>query len=104
MKHIFFTLLVSVCLLSISCGGDDAADCTSQSFSSEVNSAIDKVNTTGQAWATDPTSANCNAFINAANDYLDVVEGLDGCAGISQTDYDQAINSARAAINSLPGC
>ena len=84
------------------CGSDGGADCTAQQFSNEVNDAIDDVNAAGQVYANDPTTGNCNAFKNAANNYLNVVEDFDGCAGISQAEYNQAVDAARAAVNSIP--
>ena len=104
MKNSIFTSILFTTLILMSCGSDDASDCTQAQFSSEVNAAITGVNNAGTAWANDPSSANCNAFVSAANDYLDVVEGFNGCGVISQSDYDSQIDAARAAINTLPGC
>ena len=105
MKTLQYLLFAAALILTASCGDDnDPADCTSASFNQEVNAAINDVNAAGQAYANDPSTDNCNAFKDAANDYLDVVEDLDGCAGISAADYDQALDAARAAVNSIPGC
>ncbi len=104
MKYALFTLFFTAGFFFMSCGGDDAADCTQAQFSNEVNAAIDDVNTAGAAWANDPTTANCNAFVSAANDYLDAVEGFNGCGAISQSDYQAQVDAARDAINAIPGC
>lgn len=100
MKKLLLGFILISVFTFISCG-DDGADCTSQQFTNEVNAAIDKVNAAGTTWANDPTSANCQAFKDAANDYVNAVEGFDSCAGISQSEYDQAVQAARAAVNSI---
>ena len=101
MKKLLFGFFFLSVLSMMSCG-DDGSDCTSQQFTSEVNAAIDVVNAAAATWASDPSSDNCQAFKDAANDYVDVVEGFDTCAGISQSEYDQAVQAARAAVDSLP--
>lgn len=104
MKKFLFPALLAICLLFFSCG-DDASDCTEAQFTSEVNSAINALNAAGTAWGNDPSNSGlCNDYIDAANDYLSAIEGFKGCGVISQSDYDQQIQSARDAINSLPGC
>lgn len=104
MKKFISISILALALAFVSCG-DDGADCTSQQFSNEVNAAINDLNAAGSAWANDPGNTTlCNAYVDAANDYLDVVEGFDNCAGISQTDYQSQVDAARAALNGLPGC
>lgn len=104
MKKYIFSALLATGLLFASCG-DDASDCTQSEFTNELNSAISALNTAGAAWASDPTNSNlCDNYVDAANNYLDAVEGFKGCDVISQSDYEQQIDAARDAINSLPGC
>ena len=105
-----YRLLAIACLFGSSvlfthCGDDNGgADCTAAQFNSEVNDAIDKVNQAGMIYAMDPTTDNCNDFKDAANDYIDAVEDFEDCAGIgiSQAEYNQAIDAARQAVNSIP--
>lgn len=104
MKNSFFLILLLAAFLGISCGGDDAADCTQTQFNNEVNAAINNLNAAGQAYVNDQSSSNCNNFKDAANDYLDAVQRFEGCGVISQADYNQQVQAARDAINSIPGC
>ncbi len=101
MKNYFgFMLLLSVMLL-MSCGGNDLASCTAQSFNERVNETIQELNSKIQTYAQDPTPEKCNDYKEAANKYLDAVEGFRGCAGISQTDYELALSNARDAVSGI---
>ncbi len=100
MKKFVFLFALSLALSS--CGGDDGVDCNSSEFNSIINQEVAAVNAAGQAWATDPTTENCNAFKQAAQDYISAVEDFGNCNDISQTDYNMAIQAAREAANSIP--
>ena len=102
MKTLFTLLALFTFVAFMSCGGDDLADCTSNDFAQMVNAEIAALNAAGNAWANDPSQANCDAFKDAARDYLDAVEDLDGCAGVSQAEYDAAVASARDAVDQIP--
>ena len=88
-------------MVMTSCG-DDAVDCDAASFNSEVNAAINAVNAAGQTWANDPTQENCDALKDASNEYLDAVESYEGCDGFNQSDFQQALQQARQAVNDIP--
>lgn len=54
------------------------------------------------AYATDPTPANCQAYKDAANDYIDALEGVRSCVLASQlTAYNASIQQARDAIAAI---
>ena len=99
-------LLLSLILLSVSivssCGGEDI-DCTNpninQEWADEFQAALDA----GTAYATDPTSENCNAYRDALQDYLDVVKDYEECADTpeEQQDFDEAVQEAQGVINTL---
>ena len=86
----------------ISCGGDDVQDCNSSTFMTEVSDEIDLVNQAAAAFANDPSQTNCDAFKAAAQNYLDAVEGFSDCDGLTQAEFDQALEAARQSVNSIP--
>ena len=100
MKILFLSFFI--CVLFIACGDDNGVDCTSQEFNGIINNEVQAVNDAGNAWALDPTQANCDAFKQAAQDYIDAIEDFGSCNGISQTEYDQAVQAARAAADAIP--
>ena len=105
MKKILTFSILALSLSFISCGDDDPVDCTVNQFTTEVNAAIVDLNAAASAWVNDPTNtALCNSYVDAANGYLDAVQGFDGCGAISQADYQAQINAAREALDQLPGC
>lgn len=102
-------LLISSCLASIivfgftSCGKDDGAGCSS-AWASEVADEVDALTDASQAYALDPTTAKCNAYKDAAQDYVDALESFRGCSGLtgaSRTDWENAVNSAQASVNAI---
>jgi hypothetical protein len=101
MKYFFGLVFFLLVGLFSSCGGDDISDCTAAGFNEKVNATINDLNAAGTKWANDPTESNCKDYKKAADKYLDAVEDFDGCADISQADYDQALDNARAAVASI---
>lgn len=94
---IFFSAVV-LCIIS-SCGS--SVDCNENAFVNDVNATISALNNAGSAWATDPTTANCNAYKKAASAYLDAVKDYKDCEELIQANYQQALESARATVNSI---
>ena len=76
-------------------------ECTVEEFNSEIGDAISALNVAGQTWAMDPSTENCDKWREAANDYLDAVEDFDGCDVFDQTQYQQAVDQARDAVNAV---
>lgn len=102
LSRILIFLALGIFSLTISsCGDDDPADCTAQSFNTAQNAALDDVNNAGAVWANDPTQSNCDKLKDAANDYIDAIEDLEGCAGISNADYQAALQAARDVANGI---
>jgi len=100
MKKLLVSIVLTTLLLA-SCGGDDLADCTASSFNERINTEISALNNAITAFNGDNSEANCNAVKDAAQSYLDAVEDFDGCAGITQADYDQSLTAAREAVNAI---
>ena len=99
MKYLIpFTFLL---LLLASCG-DDAQDCNSSSFMTAISDEENQVSQAANAYANDPSQANCDAFKSAAQNYFDAVEEFEDCDGLSQAEFDQALAAARESINLIP--
>ena len=104
MKNTIIAILFASIFVMISCG-DDAADCTVQSYNSEVQSGIANINAAIQALNSDPTNSGlCDDFVDAANDFLDAMENFEGCDVIPQADYQVQLDQARQIVNDSSGC
>ena len=99
---IFFT----VCVLSMicACGGDDEGinGCDINEVNEALEDEVAALDAAGLVYANDPTTANCNAWKSAANIYLDEVEGFQTCDGLSQSEFNQIIEAAQAALDLIP--
>jgi len=85
-----------------SCGDDEPEiDCTSNNFVNTINALINDLNTAVTTYNNDPSSANCQALKDAANDYLDGVEAFDDCADLDQTQIDAQLQQARDAVDMI---
>ncbi len=99
-------VLLTICVFAIvcACGGDD--DGINGCDINEVNAALEDeiaaLDAAGLVYANDPTTANCNAWKSAANDYLDEIEGFQSCDGLSQSEFNQIVQGAQAALDAIP--
>ena len=102
MKKIFYFSFMILSLAFISCGDDDV-DCTSNNFVTSINALIDDLNAAVATYNSDPTSDNCEALKQAARDYLDGVEDFGDCSELDQTQYQDQLDQARDAVDTI-GC
>lgn len=107
MKTFNFWMLLLATSLFLSCGDDDgiagAACGNSFNFQVELQAEANALTAAATAYAQDPTTENCNAYVVAFNDYLDAAEDLEECALLvgQAAEYNAAIDEARADLNSL---
>ena len=109
MKKFFVLLpLMVFSMLIVSCGDDDGNDgnvnCSdSFSINNELNDEINAFATAAGAYGTDPSAANCQAYKDAAQDYLDALEALKDCAEEAGqlTSFNQALANLEAAFDTL---
>ncbi|WP_020570870.1 hypothetical protein [Neolewinella persica] len=105
MKNFFYLALVAFTLFTTGCGSDDdgpvgPAFCTDQAFSQAVSDAVMDLSAAAQAYANDQSTANCNAYKQAARDYLDEVKRFESCATIGQRqDFRDALQEAENNVN-----
>ncbi len=102
MKKFITSAMVCVAIVSMmvlsSCGNS----CDANDFSGQVQDAVSELQSAINAYAADPTEANCSAYKDKAQGYLDVVEGFSDCAAdIGQGQYDAAIQAARQSVNDI---
>ncbi|MCB0619851.1 MAG: hypothetical protein KDC41_14310 [Saprospiraceae bacterium] len=96
-------LLFSAAFLT-ACGGDDDADpCgTNFNYTLDLQDEADALSAAASTYAANPTTANCNAFVSAYQDYLNAAEDIADCVPTAdQAAYQQAIDDAQAALSAL---
>jgi len=105
MKYLFGFIIL---LMISSCGNDDngiggLSSCDADDFEMEVADELDNLNQAGMTFSNNPTSDNCDAFVAAAQSYIDAVEDfdVDGCAGLSQAEFNEVLQAARAALDAI---
>lgn len=104
MKNLLFIALLFVTLFSVGCGGDDDGDgpapgCTEQAYTQAVSNAVTELSSAASAFANDPSTANCNAWKTAAQNYLDEVKRFENCATLNtRDDFRDSIRNAEEAV------
>lgn len=101
----YFMAFISVGL--IACGDDDDdgnVDCNSSfSIQAELQDEIDAFTDAAFAYGNNPTPENCEAYKDAAADYLEAAEALQDCANqVGQgQEYQQALQAAQDSVDSI---
>jgi hypothetical protein len=102
-KKIFFSLFLMVAVFGFwTCSKDNKADACSGAWASELSNEA-KANA-AQAYGTDPTPANCNAYKQATQAYLDALEPCGNCATLTGQDrvaWQNALDSAQQSVDNL---
>jgi len=95
-----FTLLVTSC----SKDGDGGLAPCSVAWATDLQGELTAVISAGQAFGTDPSDANCNAYKSAYQDYINALKPYGNCAtltGQSRTDWQEAVAEAEADVATL---
>jgi len=105
-KKIFISLFVLVAVFSFwTCNDDNNNDSPcSVAWATELSNEITAVSAAAQAYATNPTSATCNSYKQAMQDYLDALEPYGNCAtltGQDRTEWQNALDDTQASIDAL---
>ena len=105
MKNSITLFIFSLLLFSIGCGNDDPTDAgnCSTDFAQSFEDELQAVSNASQAYGSDPSTANCEAFKAAYIDYLDALDGWEECANFYNqvTEWEQAIDAARMAADNI---
>jgi hypothetical protein len=73
-------------------------------WATQLSAEVNAMSVAAQAYATDPTLANCNAYKSAYQKYLDALEPFADCTGWTdqqKNELQAAIDEAQQEINSL---
>ena len=101
MKYLFGILMICS-VMFVSCGDDEPeVNCTITNFNTSINAAIDELNAAITVFNDENSVENCDAVKDAANAYIEAVEDFEGCAEISAEVYDDALQSANAALATI---
>ena len=97
-----FIVLCILAFMTSGCGGDDV-DCTEANLEQNWANEFQAVINAGTAYASDPSSGNCNAYKDALKEYLDVIDDFEECADEvdEQESFNEALKEANDAIDSL---
>lgn len=106
IKKIFFSLFLAIAVFGFwTCDkSNDNNDLCSGAWASELTNEANAMINAAQTYATNPTPANCNAYKQAAQDYLDALEPYGNCStltGQDKVDWQNAVDGAQQSVNSL---
>ncbi|MEL6925782.1 MAG: hypothetical protein AAFO94_17180 [Bacteroidota bacterium] len=98
-------LLFAIAFLSTTaCKKETVSTCGANwVLANEVSDEINALSVAVNDYAQDQSTANCNAYVAALNDYIDAVEALEDCArSVGQLqEFNEAIEDARDDLNSF---
>jgi hypothetical protein len=105
-KKIFFSLFLMIAVFGFwTCSKDkNKTDLCTGAWASELSTEANAMVNAAQTYATNPTTANCNAYKQAAQAYLDALAPYGNCAtltGQDRVDWQNALDGAQASVNSL---
>ena len=103
MKSILSFLALSFCLFLSSCGSSAIAKCNSLGFAQEFQEEFTIISATSQAYSSDPTPENCEAFKDAYRSYIDVLASWEDCAiELNQeADWRESLEEARQDVEDI---
>ncbi len=107
-KFSILGLFIAIAMMfTIGCSDDDDngdlsnVNCgTSWLVAEAFQDALSNYTDANSAYLSNPTSENCNAFIDATNDFIDVLESFRSCA-VDQgllDEWEQNFDNARDSI------
>jgi hypothetical protein len=104
-KKIFFTLFLAFSVLGFwTCKKDSKTDNCSGAWASELSTQANAMINAAQVYGTNPTPANCNAYKQAAQAYLDALKPYGNCATLTGQDrvaWQNALDAAQQNVDAL---
>ena len=105
-KKIFFSLFLMVAVFGFwTCNkDDDKTDTCSGAWASELSNEANAMISAAQTYGANPTPANCNAYKQAAQAYLDALEPYGNCAALTgqdRADWQAAFDAAQESVDEL---
>jgi hypothetical protein len=103
-KKIFFTLFLAFSVLGFwTCKKDNKTTC-STAWASELSTQVNAMTDAATVYASNPTPANCNAYKQAVQTYLDALAPYGNCAtltGQDRTSWQAALDAAQQSVNAI---
>jgi hypothetical protein len=85
---------------------DDDVNCTAENVATLITDHSTDIQDAAEVYLANPTSANCNSFLNELKQYRDFLEDYKSCAtetlGYDASDWELEIQSLNEVIND--GC
>lgn len=103
-KKIYFVLFLTVAVFGFWTCSKDKSDTCSAAWGTELSNEITAMTNAAQVYAANPTTANCNAYKSAMQDYLDALEPYGNCATLTGTDrvaWQNALDDTQASIDNM---
>ncbi|MFZ1706021.1 MAG: hypothetical protein WAT79_16870 [Saprospiraceae bacterium] len=103
-KTLFLLLTIFFAFNFVSCGSDDNDKGCSVNWALDLQNEINVLNSAAQNYGQNPTTANCNAYKAAAQNYLNKLEPYGNCntlTGQDRVDWQAAFDSARDSVNAI---
>jgi hypothetical protein len=104
MKNQFLFFFLSLVLLTVttSCkkDSDDPVGC-SAAWAVELTDELQSLQNAAVSYGTNPTTATCNTYKSAVQDYIDALEPYSSCdalTGQNKADFEQALDEARDSL------
>ena len=114
MKLRAYFLFALVCLVGITGCKDDDDDNNvkggptgpgcANAWATDLQDELNVISVAATNFANDPSTANCNAFKAAYQDYLDALKPYGNCAALSGTqraNWQQAVEQAEDNVDSI---
>lgn len=106
IKKVFFFLFLAVAVFGFSTCNDknDDNDGCSAAWASELTDEVNALMSAAQTYGLNPTPANCNAYKQAAQKYVDAMKPYGDCAaltGQNRTDWQNAYNEAQTEVDNI---
>ena len=94
--------LFVVCVI-ISAGCNKGSDPVSCNYATELEAQATALTNAATVYGNDPTTANCNAYKNAYQDYIDALKGYEDCATTAGThaEWQSAIDALQASLDTI---
>jgi hypothetical protein len=103
-KKIFFFLFLTVAVFGFWTCDKDNNDTCSAAWGAELTNEINAMSNAAQVYASNPTTANCNAYKQAVQNYLDALEPYGNCATLTGQDrvaWQNALDDAQESVDNL---
>ena len=101
IRNLISGLVLAAALFSISCGKDnDPEPCN---YAVELQAEITAVSNAATAFGSDPSQANCIAYRNALQAYVNAADDYSECSALAgqQAEYEAYLDSIQAEIDLL---